>query len=114
MSKGIGSGAKMLRRAPEREQEQALSGWWAELRAAAAAEAAAAEAAAAEAAAAEAAAAEAAAMEAMEVMEAGMSDKRGWITLFGCDAVWWYWPVILFWEWPSNWVRNKIYDWRNR
>ncbi len=99
MSKGIGSGAKMLRRAPEREQEQALSGWWAELRAAAAAEAA---------------AAEAAAMEAMEVMEAGMSDKRGWITLFGCDAVWWYWPVILFWEWPSNWVRNKIYDWRNR
>jgi hypothetical protein len=39
-------------------------------------------------------------------VEENMS-QRGWITLFGTRAVWWYWPVILFWEWPRNWIRNR-------
>ena len=33
--------------------------------------------------------------------------KRGWFCLFGYGpAVWWYWPVILFWEWPRNFIVN--------
>lgn len=28
---------------------------------------------------------------------------RGWIN----GAAWWYWPVIVLWERPRNWWRNR-------
>ncbi len=39
-----------------------------------------------------------------------MKPERGWISLFGTRAAWWYWPVILFWEWPRNYIANRGWE----
>lgn len=33
---------------------------------------------------------------------------RGWIG----GAVWWYWPVIVLWEWPRNWILFEVAEMR--
>jgi ribosomal protein S27AE len=47
-------------------------------------------------------------MENRIIWDSSRQRYRGWIG----GAVWWYWPFILLWEWPRNWVMNHVIDLR--